>query len=151
MIKTKLSIIIRRPVADVFAYVTTIENFPRWSNGLIKESHQTSPGPVGAGTIFTQQKSCLGRWFKTEFEVVAYKPDQEFCVTSRMGSLPFQGCYTFEPVDEGTRFTHSSQVEASGFFSLVGSLLVGQIRKQTEANLASLKTLLEAARPPAPR
>jgi uncharacterized protein YndB with AHSA1/START domain len=36
VIKTKISVRIGRPVDEVFAYVTTLENFPRWMRDLVR-------------------------------------------------------------------------------------------------------------------
>src|SRR4051794_13344720 len=143
MIKTKVSVVIRRPVAAVFAFVTNVENFPRWFGGIASESRQTSPGSMRVGTTFIQTNHFLGRRFQTHFEVWDYEPEQRFCVRTSSGPVQFGGCYLFEATADGTRFTHLGEIETSGFFQLVGSLLVSRIRRDTEANLATLKELLE--------
>jgi uncharacterized protein YndB with AHSA1/START domain len=143
MIKTKVSVVIRRSVGEVFAFVTNVENFPRWFGGIASESRQTSPGPMGVGATFVQTNQFLGRRFQTQFEVWDYEADRRFCVRTSSGPIPFSGCYLFEAVDEGTHFTHMGEMDTGGLFQLVGSLLVRRIKHDTEANLATLKELLE--------
>ena len=145
MIKTKISVLIHRPVAEVFAYVTTLENFPRWMGDLVRASAQTSPGPVGAGTTFRQTNHFLGREFDTQFKVITYEPPHRFCVVATSGVAPFGGCYTFEPVEGGTQLTSTAEVEGGGLFSLAGSLLIRAIRHQTESGLTRLQRLLDTA------
>ena len=143
MIKTKISVRIGRPVEEVFAYVTTVENFTKWMGDLIRASWQTSPGPVGLGTTFTQTNHFLGRNFDTDFEVITYEPPRQFCVVATSGIAPFGGCYTFEPVEGGTQFTSIAEVEGSGLFNLAGSLLIRAIRHQTESGLTRLQQILD--------
>lgn len=144
MIKTKVSVEIRRPVEEVFTFVTQVENFPHWFGEIVRESRKTSPGPVGVGAIFTQTHRFLGRAFETEFTVTAYEPNRLFCVASRGGLVPFQGCFFFEPTPRGTLCTDQHEMNPGGFFGLIGSLLVGRLHQQAEANLANLKRVLEA-------
>jgi uncharacterized protein YndB with AHSA1/START domain len=144
MIKTKANVEIRRPVSEVFAFVTRVDNFPRWFGDIVATSRQTSPGAVGVGTTFAQTHHFLGQRFESRFVVTAYEPDRLFCVGTSAGPVPFQGCFTFEAVEEGTRCTDQHAINPQGFFGLIGSLLVGRLRQQAETNLANLKRLLEA-------
>jgi uncharacterized protein YndB with AHSA1/START domain len=144
VIKLKVHTSIRRPVAEVFAFVTDVANFPRWSGDLVKESRQTSPGPIGQGATFAQTNQFLGRPFATQFEVIEYEPDRKFCVQNTVRGFVFVGCYLFEEEAGGTRLTNAAELDVSGFFSLMGAMLIQQIRRQTETNLANLKALLES-------
>jgi len=143
MIKTKASIEIRRPLHEVFTYVTEVENFPHWFGEIIQESRRVTPGVVGTGMGFTVVNEFLGRHFETHFTVTDYKADQLFCVATKWGPLPFEGCFHFEPVDGGTLVTDQHQIGSGGFFDLVGSLLVERLRRQANMNLANLKKVLE--------
>jgi uncharacterized protein YndB with AHSA1/START domain len=144
MIKTRASVEIRRPVTEVFAFVTHVDNFPRWFGDIVATSRQTSPGAVGVGTTFAQTHHFLGQRFESRFVVTAYEPNGLFCVRTSAGPVPFQGCFTFEAVDGGTRCIDQHAINPKGFFGLIGSLLVGRLRQQAETNLATLKRLLEA-------
>jgi uncharacterized membrane protein len=144
VIKTKVSVVIHRPVDEVFAFVTDVRNFPLWFGGIIQQSNPEAAGPIGAGTKFTQTNSFLGRTFETHFTVTHYAPDKLFCVSTNWGPIPFAGCFHFEQADGSTLLTDQHGMEAGGFFALVGSLLVGRLKQQAETNLASLKSLMEA-------
>jgi uncharacterized membrane protein len=143
MIKTKVSVEIHRPVAEVFAFVTQVENFPAWFGEIVAESWQTSPGPISRGATFLQTHHFLGRRFTSHFTVTAYERDRLFCVSTSQGLVPFQGCFSFERIPDGTRLIDQHEINPKGFFGLVGSLLVGQLRQQADTNLATLKRLLE--------
>ena len=144
MIKTKVSVEIHRPVNEVFAFVTHVENFPRWFTGVVQESRQVTPGPIDVGAKFTQVGEFLGRRFESHFTVTEYESNRLFCVATNWGPIPFQGCFHFEPFENGTLVTDRHQIGRAGFFDLVGSLLVNRLRRQAETNLANLKHVIES-------
>ena len=54
-------------------------------------------------------------------------------------------CYLSEPSDNGsTRFTQTFEAEVGGFFRLAEPLVARAIRRQMEADMETLKDLLEA-------
>ena len=66
------------------------------------------------------------------------------------GPIPGEGCYLFEPADGGSsRFTQTFEAEVGGFFRLAEPLVGRAIRRQTEADMATLKEVLEAGGPDA--
>jgi Polyketide cyclase / dehydrase and lipid transport len=144
MIKTKTTIVIDRRLPEVFDYVTEVRNFPAWFTGVIKSARQTSPGPMAQGATFEVVGQFLGRRVDVHFVVTRHEPDRLFCVASDWGVLPFQGCFHFEPVANGTLVTDRHSIDPSGLFALVGSLLVTRLKQQAEANLANLKRVLES-------
>ncbi len=52
MFRLEHSVVINRPIEQVFEYVTNIENAPKWKSRLL-EVTRTSEGPVGVGTTTT--------------------------------------------------------------------------------------------------
>lgn len=56
----KASIIINKPIDEVFAYVTDVKTWPRWESGLLK-AEQTSDGPLNVGTTFRGMNQALGQ------------------------------------------------------------------------------------------
>jgi hypothetical protein len=59
MARFKQSVVINRPVEQVFVFVSDLENDPPWSGAA--GMRRTSPGPVGIGTTFRQRDRFLGR------------------------------------------------------------------------------------------
>jgi len=53
MIKEEKSGIIRRPIEEVFAYVSDLRHSPEWQSGLV-EVRQTTEGPQGVGTVYVR-------------------------------------------------------------------------------------------------
>ena len=143
MIKVEHTVTIRRPVNDVFAFITNILNFPRWMGEVIKKSWALDEGAMGVGFRFGQTAQFLGRQVETQFIVTEYTPDVRFCVQSTTGPIPFEGCFDFEAVPEGTRFTNRSRVTAEGLVRLAQPVLAATIERQVQIDTIYLRILLE--------
>ncbi len=143
-IRQEHSVVIDRPVEEVFAFVTDLNNDPLWQSTSL-ETEQTSEGPVDAGTTFRNTSKFLGRRIDSTYEVTENDPPHKQCVRITSGPIPGSGCYLFEPANGGsTRFTQIFEAEAGGFFRLAEPLVARAIRRQMEADMETLKDLLES-------
>src|SRR5437763_16554746 len=102
MIRVEHSIVIRRPVAEVFAVVADVETWPRW-NATAREAHKTSPGPMGVGTRFRLAGHLFGRAVQMDHEVTAYEPPKLFAATTLSGPSRAPGTYTLAQPDRHLR------------------------------------------------
>ena len=143
MVKVEFSIVINRPVGDVFAVLSNVENNPKWSSGTL-EAKKTSAGPIGVGTTWRAAQKVLGQRIETEAEVTEYEPNRRFAVKSKSGPVPVDLRQTFEPVEGGTRVSIAGTLEPGGFFKLAEPLLANMTKRSAEADFANLKDLMEA-------
>lgn len=145
MIKVNLSVVIHRPVEDVFAYSNDTSHWPEWNPGLVEV---TAPeGPLQAGTRIREVFKFLGRRIESTFEVVEYEPNRQVTFRTVAGPIPMTGTQTYEPVDGGTRLTISGEGEAGGFFKLAEPVVAQMTRRQFQTSIDNLKDLLEAQIP----
>ncbi len=132
------SIIIERPVEDVFAYVIDVEHDARWRSGVTR-SELVSPPPLSEGSEGqTQAGKTVVRWRVVTFEA-GRRVDWELLD----GPIRGNGGYRVEPRGAHTLFTLHAEVHPSGLFRLVGPLfgLIG--RRQNRKDVAVLKQLME--------
>ncbi len=143
-IRQEHTVVIERPIEEVFAFATDPNNDTLWQSTTL-ETEQTSEGPVGVGTTFRDTSKFLGRRIESTYEVTENEPPHRQCVRITSGPIPGSGCYLFEPADDGsTRFTQNFEADVGGFFRLAEPLVGRAIRRQMEADMATLKDLLEA-------
>ena len=142
MIKVELSIVINRPVAEVFAFVADPSNNKKWQEGLV-ESRLTSPGPVGLGAQITDVRKFLGREMDSKLEVTAFEPNKIFAEKVVSGPLQFEIIQTFEPSGDGTKVSLVAQGEPGGFFKLAEGMVHKQLQSQLEGDSQRLKKALE--------
>lgn len=135
------TVTIRRSTSEVFAYLARFENVPRW-NYAIAETRQTSGGPVGVGTTYTQRRT-LPRPSEERFEVIEFVPDTRLAIRGDLG--PFEGTlrYRLDAVPGGTRLTNEAHLAGKGLLGIAAPFATSRIREAVGSNLGELKTILE--------
>jgi uncharacterized membrane protein len=142
MPRAEASVLIDRPVEEVFAFVSNPENDEQWESD-ISEVAKTSEGPLGEGATYRGVLHFLGQHIEWTSEITAYLPNEkvEFSVTT--GPIQLEERATFEPVQGGTKITVVYDGDPGGLFKLATRVVVRMWQGQIEGNLAKLKEVLE--------
>ena len=135
------TVMIRRPIEDVFAFLSDFENVPKWNYAIV-ETRKVSEGAVGVGTIYHQVRSVPSR-SEERFEVTAYNPPRHLEIRGQLGPFPSCLSYALDAIAEGTRVTNSVELELRGPGRLLGRVAVPRVRGAVAANLRKLKELLD--------
>ncbi len=135
------TVIIRRPVEDVFAFLADFENVPKWNYAIV-ETRKVSPGPVGVGTTYRQTRSVPSR-SEEGFQVTVFEPPSRLEVQGQLGPFTARVTYVLEPTGGGTRLTNAVELGSSGLLMLVAPLATSRVKRAVAANLDTLKQLLE--------
>jgi uncharacterized membrane protein len=143
MARMEASVVIDRPIEEVFAYVMDAASWPEWEEGLL-EAEQTCEGPVGTGTAFRGTNQMMGQKIEWTSEITQYETNKQVGHKIISGPMSIQQTLTFEAADGGTRFSLEAEGETGGFFKVAEPLVNRMMKKQLEANLARLKDTLEA-------
>jgi carbon monoxide dehydrogenase subunit G len=137
------TVIIQRPVEDVFAFLADFENVPKWNYAII-ETRKVSPGPVGVGTAYRQTRS-VPRRSEEGFEVTVFEPVRRLEVQGQLGPFKARTSYLLAPADSGTRLTNAVELGSSGLLAVVTPLATSRVKRAVGANLDKLRQLLEGA------
>jgi uncharacterized protein YndB with AHSA1/START domain len=145
VIRIESSTQIDAPRERVFAFITDLDNLPKWQTGVI-ESKLKSEGPVRVGFEF-EETAKVGPWrLRNVCRVTDLKPGQRFAFEAKSsGPLDYDGCFDLQPVAGGTRLTVSGTARLKGLWRLLQPLLAGDLRRETRTELESLRRLIEAA------
>jgi uncharacterized membrane protein len=143
MITFSNTIAIDRPVPDVFAYLSDLENVPEW-NWAIDDTTQTTPGDPGVGTRYRQTRS-TPRPVTEELEIVTLEEDDRLEVVGTLAEIPVRLTYLVDRTEAGTHLTNRVDLEPRGGMRLVARLASGQIERAVAENLGQLKSRLERA------
>jgi uncharacterized membrane protein len=120
MPELEASVLIARPVGEVWHYVTNAENLPVWVP-VLHGVTQITDGPVRVGTRWQGTMRFLGIGFPwlVEFTHCELNNAAEFkSVESKFG---FSCTTIFEEVDGATRFTYRTET-TRGFDRIFGKL-----------------------------
>jgi uncharacterized membrane protein len=143
VIRVEHSVVINRPLHEVFAFIANVENNPRWQQGVL-EARITSGVPASVGSTGIEVRQLMGRRVELNFEVTEYEENAKFSFKITSGPMPIAGTETFESVEGGTRVNLAFQGETGGMFSLAEPIMAGMVRNLVEADWRNLKALLEA-------
>ncbi|MDO9084778.1 MAG: SRPBCC family protein [Anaerolineaceae bacterium] len=146
MVKHELYIVIQRPVAEVFAFVSDLSNGPQWQTGLLESRNQTQ-GSLGIGSKFASVRKFLGRKVEGLVEITEYEPNSKFVIKSASGTAPFEETYLFEPTSNGTKLSTVFELHTSGLMGLAEPMIVGSLKREMDADFGDLKDLLETRIP----
>jgi uncharacterized membrane protein len=127
------SVVVSRPVGEVFEFFSDAENDPVWRSG-VKSIRRL--GALGVGTEYEQTVAGPGgRGVSANVRVTAFEPDRRVAFEATSGPVRPRGEYMFETVEGGTRVTFSLVADLTGLKSLVMS---GMVQKTMDAEVAAL-------------
>jgi len=137
------SVEIARPIEEVFAVLTEVEQTGDWFPGNVEE-HWTSPPPHGVGSTRHAVIRMLGRTSENDAVVEAYDPPHLAAMRGRSEQAPFLAVLRFAPTNAGTRVDVDVDLEFRGALRIVGPLFVGWYGRQWAQGLLNLKRAMEA-------
>ena len=141
-IAVQTQVLIRRPRAEVAAFMFDPQNDAIWTTGVI-ECRPLTSGPLRAGSRVERVTRFLGRQFGYQYEVTA--ADEDGFVEMRVEEpFPMQIRYELEDAAAGTLARIHTQGDAGGFFRLASPLLGRMVRRNITKDLELLKEHLEA-------
>ena len=147
MVDRSDSIVIDRPVEEVFAYVTNVLNDPAWHTDVL-QARQVTEGTIGVGTVWHARfKPAMGI-SEGEMKVVTFEPNRMQVMKGDIGPMHPTLTYLLESSNGGTKFTRHVQISVSGWMKIMAPMMGMMLPKQNKGFLANLKRVLEE-RPPA--
>ena len=97
MVRVETSVVVDRPVEELFGVVTNPETYSQWMLGCLG-AWQTSEGQMGVGATYTDTGRLLGRREEGTLVVTAHELNWKFAAKSTHGPRLGVGPYTFQPV-----------------------------------------------------
>ncbi len=138
----EITVVIERPVEDVYAVLTDMTKTPAWTPGLT-EVRRDGDGPlqVGEGLVFVG--SFLGRSYESAATVTELVAGERFATKTTSGPFHLETDSRLEPVVNGTRLASIYRGESHGFLKIAESIVTRLARKQFETAAVNLKALME--------
>jgi uncharacterized protein YndB with AHSA1/START domain len=142
----KATVVINRPIEDVFAFLADGENDPKFSPRVL-EMTKTTPGPPAVGTRFASPVKDAGMKTKREFEYTEFAPPTRIRWAERSKNIvtATEGGYDLAPEGAGTRVTIYNVLEGHGFGKLIAPLALRSARKGADDFGRAIKAAVEAS------
>jgi uncharacterized protein YndB with AHSA1/START domain len=142
----KATVVIDRPIEDVFAFLADGENDPKFSPRVL-EMAKTTPGPPAVGTRYASTVKDAGVKTKREFEYTEFVPPTRirWAERSKNPVTATEGGYDLAPEGTGTRVTIFNVLEGHGFGKLIAPLALRSARKGADDFGQAIKAAVEAS------
>jgi hypothetical protein len=141
-IDIQTEVLIRKPRAEVAAFMFEPRNDKVWTTGVV-ECRPLTDGPLRAGSRVERISKFLGRQFGYVYEVIASEPERSVDMTVEK-PFPMQIRYELEDPPDGTLARIRARGDATGFFRLASPLMAPMVRRNITRDLELLKAHLEA-------
>jgi uncharacterized protein YndB with AHSA1/START domain len=143
MLRVDHSIVVERPIDEVFAYLTDPETAPEWQASAL-EARLEGSGPMRAGSRVIETRKLLGRRMESTMEVVEHEPPSRFVIRASSGPVPFTVTNVLSQADGGTRIDAAVEGEPGGFFRLAEPLVARAVERELHNTLATFKDVMES-------
>ena len=140
----EMTVEIERPPEVVFAFLSDLENDPRWRREWV-DAERTSDSPIGVGTATSLFAKVLGRRTEAVYAVTEYDPGRAVTWMTVRGPLPLTFRRSVEAAGDGTRVTMGYAGDFRGLLGLLRPLIVPIGKRALRGDLPTLKQLLESS------
>jgi carbon monoxide dehydrogenase subunit G len=142
MVKFISAIEIKRPMADVFAFLVNPTNYLLWQSGLV-EIKATDEMNVGSQLSFVSHG--LGRSTSLKGQVTENNGRDHLAAVNVAGPIKFTSSYQLTALDSmKTVLKLDNQIEIGSYFSLAEPVLQQIAKSRYTSDLETLRTILEA-------
>jgi uncharacterized membrane protein len=140
---TRLGVTIARPVEDVFAVLSDVENVPRWSRNTVEEK-LTTPGPLGIGS---RRRAVIrtfgGRTTVNEARMIGFEANRKMVVELIGAPMPARIVIDFIAVPAGTRLDWTVGFWPRGVLKPIAPLIGRLYGWAFQKDLENLRRLME--------
>ena len=140
------TIVINRPIEEVFAFLADGENDPKFSPRVL-EIAKTTDGPPGVGTTYASTVKDAGMKTKREFKLTEFEPPTRIRWAEQSKNLVTvrEGGYDLSRSGEGTQVTIFNVLEGHGFGKLLAPLALRSARNGADDFARAIKAAVEAS------
>lgn len=141
MIKVTSAVLINKPLAEVFTYVTDPGTATKWQGGV---DAVIPDGPQDVvGSKYTEVRKFMGQEMKSTLQITRFEKNATWAAKVLNGPVPYEVVQTFAAEGAGTRLTTVVEGEPKGFFKIAEGALQGQLQKSLDEDGQRLKKVLE--------
>jgi hypothetical protein len=141
----ELSISIKRPPADVFAFLRDKDQYPQEQGSPVLVLEKTTPGPPSVGTCYREVVQMLP-FYRGEIlsEITRFEPNQHLEEDFRGAGMHGHLAYQFLPEKEGTKLIQHETLHYQGLLRFCEPLIRVILGRQLHERLEDIKADLES-------
>jgi uncharacterized protein YndB with AHSA1/START domain len=143
MARAKMSVVVNRPIEEVFQFISDLENDPKWHPRCI-ESQKISDGPSGIGARYREVYRFMGK-SEIVMEITEFVANRKIAFKGTpSGPMEPRDVIECEPLNGGTKITYTAEPKTRGLFKLIDPLFSLMTKSELKKILAELEPALES-------
>ncbi|PTR29001.1 polyketide cyclase/dehydrase/lipid transport protein [Rhodococcus sp. OK519] len=145
-LRTEETIVINRPVAEVFEYLTNPENGTEWASNIV-EYKTVSGSRDEVGAVFALTARVAGAHIHATEAIVDYEANKRIGLESRESKIGYTRELDFDSDGDGaTKVTFRQDgEEGSGLFKFADAIAQKLYARDVRGNLENAKEILESS------
>jgi uncharacterized protein YndB with AHSA1/START domain len=138
------SVVINRPIAEVFDTATCMESCINWWT-TVKEATKITPGPTAVGTEYRHISRFMGIAVEARPVITVLDAPRHFAYQSRTPNVALDMDFQFEEVEGGTKMTIKliAQPSENIVSQTMLPLLTSAAERQFDNDMLALKEMME--------
>ncbi len=129
------------PLAEVFAYVSDLDNLGEWQSG-VSSARRTSEGEMGVGETAHITREMMGQRIEAPLTVTAYEPPNHLAIESEVSGVRALALLDLASADDGaaTDLTFAMEIRGSLLTSFMEPMIASAARGDLEASLERVRS-----------
>ncbi|WP_043930145.1 SRPBCC family protein [Bacillus sp. EB01] len=141
------SVIIRKPIEEVYEYVSNMENMSEFMPNVVKID-KPSDGFLTPGDKVLETRMIRGREMTNELEIVENEKNKHFSYRSDINGLQSTYRYRFSKADGGTNAHFEAIIKTTGLrMRITKRFIVDMLKREDGNQMSYLKDALEGTGP----
>ncbi|MCA1587665.1 MAG: SRPBCC family protein [Chloroflexi bacterium] len=140
MKRIERSATIDAPPADVFAYLSDLENLGEWQAGVVS-AQRTSEGPMRVGATALVTREIVGNRVEAPLTVTEYEPPHHLAIGSAVSGVKAHATLDLAPAANGkaTDLTFAMEIRGSAFTGFMEGMIASAAGGDIDSSLERLR------------
>jgi len=132
--------VIGAPPAEVFAYLSDLDNLAEWQMG-VTSARRTSDGGMGAGATALVAREMMGQRLEAPLTVTEYDPPRRLAIGSEVSGVKAHATLDLAPADDGaaTDLTFAMEIRGSMLTGFMEPMIASAAGGDIDASLSRLQ------------
>ena len=132
--------VIGAPPAEVFAYLSDLENLSEWQTG-VTSARRTSEGDMGVGGTAIVVRELMGQTIEAPLTITEYDPPRRLAIGSEVSGVKADGILDLAPTEDGagTDLSFAMEIRGSMLTRFMEPMIASAAGGDIDASLDRLK------------
>ena len=131
--------LIGAPPAEVFAFLSNLDNLSEWQSG-VTTARRTSDGEMGVGSTALVGRELMGQRVEAPLTVTEYDPPRRLAIGSEVSGVKAHATLDLAPIDDGesTDLTFAMEIKGSLVTRFMEPMIASAASGDIDASLERL-------------